>query len=368
MIQQPIILSQRRSRISLYGSFGLLLIGSSTAAFADGFPCSAHIQLSIQSDNRISLDQPISVALESEAGQAADPVDLEFLPDPNFKVIPNSLHLSLDKPTAIKIALQAPNTGLIHLVARVRSWPQTCRTALDLPLDIGLNQVAHLETSVPELRSDSNSTNKGDAVQIEGDTIESFKIQLKDASEHPVPAGAPITVILQSNLPVLSENGKDWKNDATAFIPQDHDSTGYVYFHSPHTGVARGIINVHLKKDSGKIDLMTDELIYSSRHAWWIYFLISLAGALCYSLIEALLASERNAWKFLQQLFEGYGFKLLVAVVVGALAYFLRETSVLGIKIDTSTARGYAVLGFLFSCLGLEGIFKKIQARLGANA
>jgi len=112
---------------------------------------------------------------------------------------------------------------------------------------------------------------------------------------------------------------------------------------------------------------MTEELVYSSRHVWWIYFLITLAGALGYSLVEALLNSDKDITVFAQKLFEGYGFKLLVAVVVGAIGYLLREASVLGIKVDTSNARGYAVLGFLFACLGLEAIFKKIRDTLGRN-
>jgi hypothetical protein len=341
--------------------------GSALPALADSSTCTAHVQLSLQSENRVALDQPISVALEPEPGQTANPADLEFVTDTNFDVTPKVVHLSAGVSTQIKIVLKTANAGLIHLVARVRAWPPTCRTALDLPLDVGLRQVAHLETSIQELRPDSTLANKGDVPQIDGDTIESFKIELRDSSEHPVEVGAPITVLLQSNLPVLSEDGKTWKTDAKAFIPQDHDSTGYIYFHSPRTAVARGAIDVHLKKDSGAVDLMTEELVYSSRHVWWIYFLITLAGALGYSLVEALLNSDKDITVFAQKLFEGYGFKLLVAVVVGAIGYLLREASVLGIKVDTSNARGYAVLGFLFACLGLEAIFKKIRDTLGRN-
>lgn len=359
--------SRPRESLYLWILLATFFGGGARFALADNQPCAARVQLSLQSDNRISLDQPISVILESESGQAAAPVDLQFLPDPDFEVTPSLIHLKVGTTTPIKIALKAPYAGLIHLVARVSAWPAPCKTALDLPLDIGLRQVAHLEASIPDLRSDSSFANKGDAPQIEGDTIESFKIELKDPSGHPLEVGAPITVLLHSNLAVLSDDGRDWKQDLSSVIAQDHDSTEYIYFHSPRTAVARGTIDVHLKKDSGKNDLMTDELIYSSRHAWWIYFLITLAGALGYSLVEALLGSDRNASKFVQKLFEGYGFKLLVAAVVGALAYFLRETGILGIKVDTSNSHGYAVLGFLFACLGLEGIFKKIQEKLGSN-
>jgi hypothetical protein len=123
-------------------------------------------------------------------------------------------------------------------VGRVSAWPSACRIALDLPLNVGLAQIAHLETGVPELRLNSSFATNSDPPQIEGGTIESFRIHMKDPSSKPIEVAAPITVLLHSALPVLSENGSDWKTDLTALISQDHDSTPFIYFRGPRTSVS----------------------------------------------------------------------------------------------------------------------------------
>ena len=83
-----------------------------------------------------------------------------------------------------------------------------------------------------------------------------------------------------------------------------------------------------------------------------------------YSAVEALLGSGNDLKRFFEILFEGTGFKLVVALATGGLAYVLRETDTLGIKLDTSTTRGYFVLGLLFACFGIEAVFKKIRSKL----
>jgi len=46
--------------------------------------------------------------------------------------------------------------------------------------------------------------------------------------------------------------------------------------------------------------------------------------------------------------------------VAGALAYFLSNFDVLGIAVDTSSLRGFVILGFLFSYVGVDLILKTL--------
>ena len=49
---------------------------------------------------------------------------------------------------------------------------------------------------------------------------------------------------------------------------------------------------------------------------------------------------------------------ILTGLSAGCLAYFLASWNILGIRVDTTSLRGFAVLGFLFAYIGVESVMK----------
>ena len=52
--------------------------------------------------------------------------------------------------------------------------------------------------------------------------------------------------------------------------------------------------------------------------------------------------------------------RVATGVLAGLLAYLLAAWNVLGIQVDTTSLRAYAIMGFLFSYVGVDALVKKI--------
>jgi len=57
--------------------------------------------------------------------------------------------------------------------------------------------------------------------------------------------------------------------------------------------------------------------------------------------------------------------RILPGALAGALAYFLVNMNILGIKIDTTALQGFLVLGFLFAYVGIDTILKLVTRKDG---
>jgi len=328
--------------------------------------CPGVIEAKLSTGRRIALDAPVELLLRpTPKNNHVDPVMVTFDPAPDFSVEPPAIRLEQSPSQAqqVRIVLKGPNPGLIRLKARATGWATSC-PVLDLPLDVGFASVAHIKATIPELHASASELDTTGTVPLDGNTVKYFRLQLLDTSSKPLSVGSPVTVLLTAYEPVLSITGKTWTQTQPTLIAQDQSMSDLLLFRAPSWAQPQGVIKVELKKDSGSDDLMQTDLTYISKHAWWIYLLITIAGALVYSAVEALLGSGNDLKRFFEILFEGTGFKLVVALATGGLAYVLRETDTLGIKLDTSTTRGYFVLGLLFACFGIEAVFKKIRSKL----
>jgi hypothetical protein len=89
--------------------------------------------------------------------------------------------------------------------------------------------------------------------------------------------------------------------------------------------------------------------------------LATIGGALAYTIIETLVASNKDVRKFWLNLIADYASKLWIALLTGGVAFLLRGVNILGaLKFESSTIEGHVALGFLFCIVGLEAVFKKV--------
>ncbi|HEY5037454.1 MAG TPA: hypothetical protein VIJ93_00110, partial [bacterium] len=174
---------------------------------------------------------------------------------------------------------------------------------------------------------------------------------------------APVTLIFNGfNGTELSRNGTTWTNPLPMTISKGHKSDR-VFLRASSWAHGRGFVDIQAKKDSGSDAIAKYSLSYSVDYGWWVYLLATLLGAISYTLIETLVASNRDFAQFWMNLTAAYGSKLWVALLTGLVAYLLRGINILGaLKFDSTTIQGHVALGFLFCIVGLEAIFKKVIA------
>jgi hypothetical protein len=89
--------------------------------------------------------------------------------------------------------------------------------------------------------------------------------------------------------------------------------------------------------------------------AWWILILMGMLGGLTYSMIQFLRASlqsrrKRSPAAWIRKV----SLAVLVGIVPGALAYPLAAWNILGIKTDTTSLKGFFILGLLFAYVGMD--------------
>jgi hypothetical protein len=272
-------------------------------------------------------------------------------------------------PKELEISLVKANPGLIRVRATIPDWDQRC-PVLDQTVDTGFATLVRIVADNKNfLTKDEASASKTDSPSaFPAGKPQDFVIEFLDQEGHTFDVRAPVTLLLTVfDGAQLSEDDASWVNKLPMTIAKGHQSDR-IFLRTRSWAHGRGTVDIAAKKDSGEASIAQYSLIYTVDYAWWVYLLATLAGAIGYTSIETLVASNRDFAKFWDNLAENYGSKLWIALITGGVAYLLRGANILGaLHFDSATVQGHVALGFLFCIVGLEAIFKKVVKLVSRN-
>jgi hypothetical protein len=266
-------------------------------------------------------------------------------------------------PKKFQLALTKGNPGLIRVRATSPDWDPHC-PVLDQTVDTGFDSLVHIASDNPSfLTQEEIASNKGGVpAPIPAGKPQDFVVQFLDHDGQPFNVRAPVTLVFVGfNGTQLSQDGASWTDKPLPITIGKGHKFDRVFLRASSWDHGRGVIDVIAKKDSGKGELAKYSLDYTVDYAWWIYLLATIGGALAYTIIETLVASNKDVRKFWLNLIADYASKLWIALLTGGVAFLLRGVNILGaLKFESSTIEGHVALGFLFCIVGLEAVFKKV--------
>lgn len=305
----------------------------------------------------IDPTQPTKFFIWIEAGpelrHLPSKVTLVFVTNTHVEVDPSSVDLqSSGKREEATLHVKGLNPGLVSLVGKIPQWPKDC-TALNLPIDTGLNAIAKLNSDL--IQTDPITGAREHLVG--GGDPKTFTILFKNVAGNDVRMGAPVNISLDVTSGELSTNRKDWDTRVPVHADENSAQSETVFLQLPNGSEKNAKVHVHVRRASGGgRDLLSGDFAFDYDYPGWQRLLAIIGGCLIYSAIEAL--SSKRLGKFSWSVF---GYKLLLVLAMGVLAYIVEDSKILGFDVDKTTIKGNILFGVLVACLGLEGIINRIR-------
>jgi hypothetical protein len=225
------------------------------------------------------------------------------------------------------------DSGLAELTATAPNMQ-----AISVTVDAGFT--AKLKTSLPK--------------QIESGDEHAFSLGFVDNHDRPLSLDGPVTLILQSaNAKIRSESDPVWGTQMTIDLRRGANSAPMLEVNPESLSIDKGILSVEIRANKEFV-LLQDQIEFSILPMWWLPLLMSFIGAVCFAAYR--LASSKHKLKARRT--------VVTAMFAGLLAFLCADWNILGINKDTTSLRGFVLLGFLFAYVGVDVVLRKAAGQL----
>jgi len=266
---------------------------------------------------------PIEVRMEQTG-------DVQYEPRV-FTVMPGN-HQTVE----IKI-LKAPG-GLAEIIAvPARPW---------LPAYISIN--AGFEAA---LKAQMDET-------AEAGSVQAVSIHFVDSDGMPVAVGAPVAVAVSAEKAMLRANSAvSWSQELSFMVGKGGTSTPSFEVKFAASAPDRAVLSA-LVKINETLTIRDQKFSITLVPPWWLQMLVGILGGLLHATTKLMTGFShfKRGTRFVRVAC----LKLFTGGFAGCLAYLLASWNILGIRVDTTSLRAFAVLGFLFSYLGVDAVMKRL--------
>ena len=174
-----------------------------------------------------------------------------------------------------------------------------------------------------------------------------------------MPLGSSVKFDVKAYKGKFLTSSSTWTNKVTYELKQGCNS-GYVLTLRPDRTflTEKGMVHVEAKIDDDTI-LRSENLEFTIVPSQKYLLFMAIIGGMLYGLF--LVTKEISNIQYTFKWFLMHVIlKIITGAVTGAISYFLVDWDILGIKLDTTSAKGFVILGFMFSYVGIDTILKKI--------
>jgi len=241
----------------------------------------------------------------------------------------------------VTITIKKSEGGLAQIIATPeRSW-----LPLYASLNVGFSAV---------LRPRMEET-------MEAGAMQPVSLDFVDSNGRPVSLGAPVTVTLAVQKALIRPTAKSpWSETLTLYLEKGITSTPSVQLKAQAAAPDRALLAAVVKLN-GDLILRDQKFSLTIIPQWWLQLLVGIFGGLLHATSKTLVdySQARRRPRFIRLA----TVKLLTGALAGCFAYLLASWNVLGIRIDTTSLRAFALMGFLFSYIGIDAIVGRFLPR-----
>ena len=301
-------------------------------AFAAGETGELVTDLPVEVERNKSFD--FYVRLKPYANDFKGAVMVEMQQNPNVEYDQRFFMLEPGQAQKVTAKVVKSDSGLAVINVFAANW-----IAIDLAIHVGgvpLNVVAKLEQPLESYRR------------------KSFLVEFTDDTGKPVRLESAARLLLEgTNLQVCSDDAKDCSAKVELPLKKEvYESTAQLKANGWFADT--GMITMTLSTPTG-YNVSSGTLSVAIVPAWWILTIMGMLGGLTYSMIKFLRTSlQLRRKRSLAVWIKKTAMAVVVGIVPGALAYPLATWNILGIKTDTTSLRGFFILGLLFAYVGMD--------------
>lgn len=319
--------------------FSLLFLTAET-------PAQEHInsvgQLKAEVPPNIEINEPFSIDIwfEPNDSKFSKTVTVYMDQAKNIQYDPRVFQFEPKKKKTIRARLIKSRSGL----AVIKANSIGC-TSLEKVLNAGFP----LKFSAPELEK---PIERG---------VTFWTIVFADNSGKPIPLDATVSFHLRAYNAYFRTRSNNLSREVVFDSERGTDSSQTLQIEPSSLWESKGRVDVVAIINENEL-LHSETIRFTILPSQTVLFFMAIVGGILYSLYliskEIMEVPSPVKWFFSRGLL-----KIVAGFITGSLAYFLAEWDVLGIKVDTTTYRGFVILGFLFSYVGIDTILKKISER-----
>lgn len=230
-------------------------------------------------------------------------------------------------------------SGLAEVVASANGWED-----MFVSLDAGF--AARLRANNLDRTMESGST-------------QSFTLDFVDGQGNATPLDAPVTVALQASKARIRQRDKDWAERVAFEIRRGATSSPVIEIQPEAWSTDTGIVQAEVRINYDYLVLGQQRFEFTILPRWWLPLVMGILGGILHGLYQVskeITAAKRGVLRI------GMA-KLASSASAGALSYFLANWDILGIQVDTTSLRGFVVVGFLFAYVGVDLVVKSVLPR-----
>jgi hypothetical protein len=323
-------------QLILAGCVSLLSI---SAAAADELG-SLTTELPVEVEKNKQFD--FEVGLSPASGEFKDSVTVNMQQNPNVDYDPRSFTLKPGQTQKVNATVKKSASGLAWIFASASNWKPISRSIHVAGSGVKLNVILDQPAESRRARN--------------------FSVGFTDEAGNPVNLEAKGILSLEashgSNLLFYSEQTSEWTNEIYVVVEKENHESRPLQLKATSWVADTGKVLISLKTPDGE-KVRTASFSIDIVPPWWLLMVMGMLGGLLYSVVQSLrnvLSSRRKrsvaAW------FRQVSLAILLGIVPGALAYLFAAWNILGIKADTTSLKGFFILGFLFAYIGMDVVLK----------
>lgn len=298
----------------------------------------------------IIMDLPLSVVvgrpfnldvwLDPSTGLESGAVKVSFEQTNRMSYEPRIFDLRLGRRQTVHARVLESPSGLVEITATVNG-----RATQSVIVNAGFS--GHLKSDLGEF--------------IEGAETRSFGLEFVNNSGNPIPLDAPSKLTLQvTNALLRRKNSDNWSDRLDLTLGSGASSSPLLQIRSESFSQDTSLLLAELRIND-KYVIHSDKFQIAILPRWWLLLLMGILGGLLHSLYETT-REITTAPRYSIRLFLRRGVPRIVAgMLAGVLSYLLASYNILGVDIKTTSLRGFVILGFLFSYVGIDLILKKLS-------
>ena len=288
---------------------------------------------------KTTVDSPFQLVLTLEPNTGCRDADAQSKGRPEVLVNmyldqqveydPKQFKVSPCKNAFVRVTVKKKEAGLASLAAFADGYDYFSRG-----LDVGFDGKVKVTSTAP-LSYDEPGT---------------LNVEIVGQDDKPLRFPNSLDVILESvdaALLVPNADANQWTHSVTLSLGPGARSSPQFQIKSEK--VRGGAVHLSTSLLLGDVVIGQENHSFEAAPASWLPVLLAIIGALLYGVYSILSDDSRTKWKQ----------KLLASAVAGTIAWLFTGFDLLGLKLDTSSLRTYAITGFLFCFLGVDVLLSK---------
>ncbi|HVT17227.1 MAG TPA: hypothetical protein VHQ90_13735 [Thermoanaerobaculia bacterium] len=201
---------------------------------------------------------------------------------------------------------------------------------------------------------------------LDSGSVSSFSVQFIDEIGGLISLDSPASLVVEVTSAEIRHGSKPWSQVLKLPLDPGANSSPVLELKPTDWKPSRGTLRAELRINSQRV-IASKVVEFSCVPSGWVTLLMAAVGGTLWSLYSIARDYKKIAMVTRRKAVTQVAVTMIAGFFAGCLAYLLASWDVLGIRVDTTSLKGFIVLGFLFSYVGVESLMKGVSSKFSQS-